>query len=310
MIVLAGIPSEPPLAMVAAALDDLGETYCFWNQRRSLAMALDYEVREGAVAGVWHNDGRDIDLGSVRGVYVRLVDEAVTPELRDLPPAAAERRHARALHEGFGLWLELTAARVANRPSANGSNGSKPWQAQAIVAQGLRTPPTLVTNSPAAVADFESRSGTLIYKSASGQRSVVRQLDDTARQRLGLLKHCPVQFQRQVPGDDLRVHVVGGRCFATRIRSRATDYRYAAQDGAEVTLEPAALEAPLEAACLRLSRALDLPFAGIDLRIGPQGHVWCFEVNPCPGFSYYEQHTGQPIARALAAWLAGNERAG
>jgi hypothetical protein len=28
-------------------------------------------------------------------------------------------------------------------------------------------------------------------------------------------------------------------------------------------------------------------------------------VNPCPGFSYFEAHTGQPIARAVAQWLAG-----
>jgi hypothetical protein len=28
-------------------------------------------------------------------------------------------------------------------------------------------------------------------------------------------------------------------------------------------------------------------------------------VNPMPGFSYYESHTGQPIARALVRYLAG-----
>jgi hypothetical protein len=34
------------------------------------------------------------------------------------------------------------------------------------------------------------------------------------------------------------------------------------------------------------------------------GRVICFEVNPSPAFSYYERHTGQPIARELALWLA------
>jgi hypothetical protein len=32
--------------------------------------------------------------------------------------------------------------------------------------------------------------------------------------------------------------------------------------------------------------------------------VICFEVNPSPGFSYYEGHTGQPISAAIARYLA------
>jgi D-alanine-D-alanine ligase-like ATP-grasp enzyme len=52
-------------------------------------------------------------------------------------------------------------------------------------------------------------------------------------------------------------------------------------------------------------QALNLAFAGIDLRITPQGAVYCLEVNPSPAFSCYEAHTGQPIAKALARYLAG-----
>jgi glutathione synthase/RimK-type ligase-like ATP-grasp enzyme len=59
---------------------------------------------------------------------------------------------------------------------------------------------------------------------------------------------------------------------------------------------------------VRLVRGLGLAFAGVDLRIGPDGEVTCFEVNPCPAFSYYEQQTGQPIAAAVAAYLAGEPR--
>ena len=43
----------------------------------------------------------------------------------------------------------------------------------------------------------------------------------------------------------------------------------------------------------------------IDLKITPEGQVYCLEVNPCPAFSYYEIHTEQPIARAVARYLAG-----
>ena len=37
----------------------------------------------------------------------------------------------------------------------------------------------------------------------------------------------------------------------------------------------------------------------------PVRPVHCFEVNPAPGFSYYQQATGQPISSAIAILLAG-----
>ncbi len=42
------------------------------------------------------------------------------------------------------------------------------------------------------------------------------------------------------------------------------------------------------------------------MRLAPDGRIYCFEVNPCPAFSYYEESTGQPIARALAEYLTGD----
>jgi glutathione synthase/RimK-type ligase-like ATP-grasp enzyme len=56
--------------------------------------------------------------------------------------------------------------------------------------------------------------------------------------------------------------------------------------------------------CLRLAHALGLAVAGIDLKLAPDQQVYCFEVNPSPAFSYYEAHTGQPIAQAIARYLA------
>jgi hypothetical protein len=38
--------------------------------------------------------------------------------------------------------------------------------------------------------------------------------------------------------------------------------------------------------------------------VTPNGDAYCLEVNPSPAFSYYEDSTGQPIAAALAAYLA------
>jgi hypothetical protein len=53
---------------------------------------------------------------------------------------------------------------------------------------------------------------------------------------------------------------------------------------------------------------LGLVFAGIDLKITPDDRVFCFEVNPSPAYSYYENHTGQAISSAVAYCLMHPEQ--
>jgi glutathione synthase/RimK-type ligase-like ATP-grasp enzyme len=55
--------------------------------------------------------------------------------------------------------------------------------------------------------------------------------------------------------------------------------------------------------CLVLAHKLDLLLTGIDLKETPDGQYYCFEVNPSPGFLYYEKHSRQPISMALANLL-------
>jgi glutathione synthase/RimK-type ligase-like ATP-grasp enzyme len=192
-----------------------------------------------------------------------------------------------------------------------GSNSSKPYQAQLIASAGFRIPETLVTNDPEAVLDFRARHGKLIFKSVSAERSVVKRLTATDLRRLDRIRHCPVQFQEYVAGEDIRVHTVGGEVFATAIESSGVDYRYASRLGGQPA-RLSATELPDEVAerCLELTAMLELEFAGIDLRRDRDGRFVCFEVNPSPAFSYYELHTGQPIAQAVASHLSSPDRVG
>jgi glutathione synthase/RimK-type ligase-like ATP-grasp enzyme len=127
---------------------------------------------------------------------------------------------------------------------------------------------------------------------------------------LPLLRHGPAQFQAFIPGTNVRVHTVGDELFATRVHSEVVDYRYAGREGGEVVMEPMTLPPAVAEACRQVARRLDLLLAGIDLKETPEGEYYCFEVNPCPGFLYYEKHTGQPISLALAELLrAGRQPA-
>ncbi|MEU9117693.1 hypothetical protein AB0D04_39680 [Streptomyces sp. NPDC048483] len=117
--------------------------------------------------------------------------------------------------EALSNWTEIAPGCVMNRTAASASNRSKPYQSQLIRQAGFSVPDTLVTNDPDVVRDFRARHGRLIYKSVSAVRSVVRELDDEAAQRLLFIRGCPVQFPRYVPGTNVWVHVVAQNMFGT-----------------------------------------------------------------------------------------------
>ena len=145
--------------------------------------------------------------------------------------------------------------------------------------------------------------GRVIYKSVSYQRSIVSRVSPADLQRLEQVHHCPTQFQEYVPGVDIRVHTVGKQIFATEIITDATDYRYAARTGAIREMQAVEISADLAERCLRLADGLGLVMSGIDLRRSPEGEYYCFEVNPSPGFTFYQRCTGQRIGDALADLL-------
>jgi glutathione synthase/RimK-type ligase-like ATP-grasp enzyme len=306
VILLCGIPSESPLAMVRRQLEELAVPCAVFNQRRFADTHLQFELAGGRVSGVLRMGGAAYRLEEFGAVYTRMMDDQALPELAAEPPGSALRARCRTLHETMACWQEIAPGRVVNRAGVQGSNSSKPYQAQLIRAHGLSIPATLVTNDPALVREFAARHGRVVYKSISGVRSIVRTLDAEALERLERIRWCPVQFQAFVPGTDVRVHTVGaGEVFATAVATDVTDYRYAGRQDAPVELTVAELPDDLAQRCLDLAAALGLPFAGIDLKLTDEGEAYCFEVNPSPAFSYYESHTGQPIARALARYLTG-----
>lgn len=302
MILLWGIPSEPPVRLAVEAARRRGLRHAVVNQRR----AADHGIVLDAATGSGHldlDDGR-IDLDEVTGVYVRIMDPHRTPEARSDP--ADRRDRSAAFHAMLLAWADQAACRVANPTGAMATNGSKPYQAQLISAAGFETPATLITNDVREVRRFEQEHGHLVYKSTSSVRSIVRPLDDAARNRLHLLARLPVQFQRRERGTDVRVHVIGEHILAATATTEAVDYRYAAREDEDLTLAPTRLPDDVASRCRALARLLGLPFCGIDLLRRDDGTWVCFEVNPSPGYSWYEQQAGLAISDALVTWLTGN----
>jgi glutathione synthase/RimK-type ligase-like ATP-grasp enzyme len=223
--------------------------------------------------------------------------------MREAGPSSLLWQHGLAVEDAMRAWVEIAPARIINRPCAMASNGSKPYQLALIRAAGFDVPDTLVTTDPVVALAFRERHGTIIYKSTSSVRSIVSRLGGDHLDRLADIGNCPTQFQQYVAGTDIRVHVVGDRVFAVEIRSDADDYRYAGRAGQTTEIRASALEPALRDQCRRLAAALALPVCGIDLRRDPDGRLYCFEVNPSPGFTYYQSASEQKIAEAIADLL-------
>lgn len=287
------------------------------------ALAYDYRLLNLGLfpAGhkiAWHWEGDrpggtistpewSLDLAEVSGVFVRYIGRDGHAPIADIPTDLQDMVLAES-QAGLGALLEELPCPVANRAAGSVSNHSKPYQALLVRAAGLLTPPTLITSDPqAARAFYEEQRGEVIFKSLSGVRSVVRKMTAEDLERLPRLRHSVTQFQAYLPGDNVRVHTVGAEVFPTRVHSEAVDYRYAKRQGHDsATMEATELPQEIAAACLRLAGEMNLVIAGIDLKQTPDGQWYCFEVNPSPGFAYYEQHTGQPISAALARVLRGH----
>jgi len=301
MILLCGLPAEAPLALVAAELADRKVPVAFFDQRHSAASSLTLDVNDDGLTGELTLIDQRVRLDGISCVYLRLQDDRQFPDVRAAGAGSAYAEQVRSLHATLVEWTEMTPALVVSRFSRQASNGSKPYQAQIIQSCGFAVPPTLITNDPDRVLEFQEQHKRVVYKSVSGIRSVVTELSSADLQRLDQIRWCPVQFQKLVPGTDVRVHVVGQQVFPTLISSEAVDYRYASrQDHPAAELSATTLAPEVTARCLDLAHRLELPFAGLDLRLGDDGQTYCFEVNPSPAFSYYQHHTGQPIASALA----------
>ena len=137
---------------------------------------------------------------------------------------------------------------------------------------------------------------------------IVTRLRPEHGERLPDVSHCPTQFQEYVEGTDIRIHVVGEEVFGCEILSDADDYRYPRFRDAGVQVRSYRVPGDLADRCRRLAAALELPVAGIDLRRTAAGRIYCFEANPSPGFSFFEEATGQQIGEAIARLLVNAAR--
>jgi hypothetical protein len=304
MVLLYGIPGDGPFELVADALEEARTPFVIINPRHFKEFDFILHVHDGMIEGEISVGARSYSLDSITGIYNRAIEFGVLPETQLLGKNNNTYKHYAQMFELFNEWIEITCCRVVNKASAMSSNGSKPYQ-QLLIQPFFAVPETEITNSPGVVTAFQQQHGEIIYKSASSVRSVVQTVSSNEAKSFQSIRYCPTLFQQRLKGTNYRVHVLGKKVFAVKAETETVDYRYSNREGKKTDLEIVKLPTAITNKCIALAHALQLSFAGIDLFLTTDGQWFCFEVNPSPGFSYFETNTGQPIAKTLAKYLGG-----
>jgi glutathione synthase/RimK-type ligase-like ATP-grasp enzyme len=301
MILLIGEGGQERMSKAILSALQEREEDVIWLDQNTLPVdnTISIRVVDGKLQGrLYLKDKMEIDLDDINGIYTRLSYLQTDLNLNSAQKDFMQAERAIAIE----LWLEHTDAMVINRIKSQRTNGSKLLQTWIVEQYGFKVPESLLTNDPEKVKEFyeANKKHGIIYKSASGERSMVTKFTEEDFERLVNLKSCPSLFQKIVPGIDIRIHTLAsGEVFPTEIRSESSDYRY----DSERMLEPIKIPEKVKETCVNLTRDLGLYISGIDTRRSPDGEFYCFEVNPSPAFYWYEAQTGQPISEAVAELL-------
>lgn len=288
------------------ALLRLNLPFVHLEQRDALSTTVELSIGGPVpVTGFVRCRNQMIDLASITACYLRPDDSRALEDVAAAGETSLAWNHALRVEDALLCWAEITSTFVVSPPSAMSSNSSKPYQLELIRAHGMAVPETLITTDPAAVLAFNAEHGAIIYKSISGVRSKVSRFRAEHFERLENLSSCPTQFQQFISGIDYRVHVVGDQVFAARIVSNADDYRYATDsEQGDLEVVPCEIPSRLAESCMNIASGMGLPVAGLDLRRTVNDCWYCFEVNPSPGFTFYDRLPEEPIATAIARLLA------
>ena len=299
-ILLVGSPRDPTFGHTITALHRQG--------RELKILDIDRFYRSGNIDGtlndphslVLQDSASTVHLDEFLSCYARFIDLPTDWTEGDIKGNAVTQGRFRILQ----LVVAALQYLVVNRPGVGESNDSKPYQTALLRRHGFCVPRSCSTNLEDAASHFvQSCPRGAVYKSNSGQRSIVQAVTADDVGRFSLLASCPVFFQERVWGTDLRVHVVRDRCHGVLIRSPAVDYRY--DRSGEATEKPVKVPEDLAERCISVTAALGLEFSGIDLIHSDDDNAYyCLEVNPMPGYHGYDLTLDYAISDSLGELLS------
>jgi len=265
-------------------------------------VSLSAEYAENDFHGYLKSGERMVSLGSLRSVWVR---RPGTPGARTAEQSAWIAAEAEQALYGM---LTSTQARWMNHPVAAAQARYKPWQLRLAHRSGFLVPATLLTTFPAMARQFAAAHRDLVVKSVSGKHPgdppmvlpTTRISPDTDFSGVAA---GPTLLQQHIPKEaDIRLTCVGEHLFAARKKAdpEEVDSRFTHQG----TWEPVEVPDAVHQAVNSYMSAAQLAYGAFDFAEDPDGAWWFLECNQGGQFGFIQLETDQPIAQAIATWLA------
>ena len=216
-----------------------------------------------------------------------------------------------------GSLLDLDC-KWLNSPQAARSASRKLYQLGVARRLGVAIPETCVSNSSSVIRDFCKSHARVVAKTLSvgfvrydGQqiKFYTRRVDETDDKVFDGLRFGPLIFQVEIEKtEEIRVTVVDDQAFAVRfslsgigsdeVDIRRHDYKSHRDAFSACHDRPDILDASR-----KISRALNLSYAGIDWAVDVGGQAFFLECNPFGSFKWFEMCSGQDITSAITQAL-------
>ena len=305
MILVCGIVADAMVELMCARLDDLGYEYMLFDQLHYPGRYhLSWEIGKNGLRGYLASPERKVDIAELTGVYARYVNYRGGPERSEF--SQHERQMIDAEYQlSLMQLLDLLPCTVVNRvkgidierirrstsrslPSWSGCGRPEPWLRPTPIKSGRFT----------GCAD----SGSFTNRSAAYARSYPVSATPIWRSALRACATARPSFRKWWKDTTSGCTPWAGRCL--RRRSFPTSAITATQGETAAHCRRArSTFRPISPRPACAVGSLGLVLSGIDLRRTPDGEYYCFEINPSPGFIFYERMTGQPISEAVAHLL-------
>ncbi|MFV0126717.1 ATP-grasp ribosomal peptide maturase [Streptomyces sp. HMX112] len=265
--------------------------------------AMSAEYVHGDFGGHLAVEGRLLSMSSLRSIWVRRPGEPAAHAPGASPWLTAET------HQALYGMLYSTTAHWMNHPTSASQARCKPWQLRCAHHSGFAVPPTVITTFPRVARQFAEQYRDIVVKSASGPPAgdppvTLPTARVGPRADFAGVAAAPTLLQRYVPKRaDVRLTCVGSRLFAARKLAEPgqVDGRYA-EDGH--TWQATGVPDRITGAVHAYMKRSRLAYAAFDFAEDPEGVWWFLECNQGGQFGFVELDTGQPLAAAVASWLA------
>ena len=235
----------------------------------------------------------------------------------DTLPAAKAVSPCSAFFEALICMLENLPVRCVNRYSSSRMVRNKAVQLRMARASGLKTPATLMSNSPAAVRRFFDQYpdnaickafASHVWQQQGSEDLTVTETFSLKREELPaddeVFTYSPAIYQEKVKKQfDVRAVLMGERVysFAVHTAANSLDWRH---DAAlrKVVVERIATPAAVESAILRFAAATGVCTGSLDFAVDRNGGWWFLEINEQGQFLWLDDFC--PQAQLLEKFCA------